>query len=284
MNNYFSRKDQLKECAKKHHELVNNKYSYEVKKSIKNTIVYNYDFKIDKFEPRYDFTLLSFCSLTTTEVIFQYANNKNIDENRICALNFASYKNPGGMYMNGSSAQEECLCHSSTLYEVLSYFNNSFYSYNKRNLNNALYTNRLLYSKDILFFNDEKNVECDIITCAAPNKTAAKKYKNIDDDTITRTLIERIFFILQAAYNQNVNTIILGAYGTGVFGNDIKLVSCIFKVMIDEIFHHCFNRIIYAIPVLHHEDKTMALFYDAMSHDHETNNYIYNIITNMYNF
>ena len=58
---------------------------------------------------------------------YDFASNRKkvkelFDEEKesICALNFASYKNPGGKFMDGSSAQEECLCHESILYEVLS--------------------------------------------------------------------------------------------------------------------------------------------------------------------
>ena len=39
---------------------------------------------------------------------------------KIAVLNFASYQNPGGKFLEGSSAQEESLCHASTLYECLS--------------------------------------------------------------------------------------------------------------------------------------------------------------------
>ena len=54
--------------------------------------------------------------------------------NNIGILNFASYKNPGGMFLRGSTAQEEALCHESTLYNVLIKFNDTYYKSNRENI------------------------------------------------------------------------------------------------------------------------------------------------------
>ena len=59
-------------------------------------------------------------------------------------------------------------------------------------------------------------VACDVITCAAPNKTAALKYKRANSEEITDALISRIDHILAVAYDQKVDNLILGAFGCGV--------------------------------------------------------------------
>ena len=72
-------------------------------------------------------------------------------EGKTAVLNFASYKNPGGMFLEGSCAQEECLCHASYLYNVLSRYDATYYSLNRQNLNKSLYRNRALYTPNVFF-------------------------------------------------------------------------------------------------------------------------------------
>ena len=55
--------------------------------------------------------------------------------------------------MEGSSAQEECLCHTSNLYNVLKRFP-KYYEWNKKHNNKALYTNRAMYSENVTFLDE----------------------------------------------------------------------------------------------------------------------------------
>ena len=166
---------------------------------------------------------------------------------KVAALNFASYKNPGGMFLKGSKAQEECLCHQSALYNILSRFPN-YYAENKKNLNEALYTDRAIYTPAVPFFTESSTFDCDIITCAAPNKYAAQRYKNVSDEKNWYYLYNRIEFILNIAKLHNIDILIVGAFGCGVFGQDPYEVAAIFKYLLDNKSYGI-SQVIFAIPI-----------------------------------
>ena len=174
--------------------------------------------------------------------VFKYVNINEIT----AVLNFASYNNPGGNFINGSKAQEECLCHESYLYNVLK-GRIGYYKINHKNKNRSLYTDRALYSPNVRFTKECKDVFCDVITCAAPNKTAAQKYYNVSDEENSEVLKERIEFVLKIAQDNGVDNLILGAYGCGVFGQDPLEVAKIFKEFLSGKYK-CFNKVIFAIP------------------------------------
>lgn len=167
-------------------------------------------------------------------------------EGKTAVLNFASYKNPGGMFLKGSSAQEESLCHDSFLYNVLSKFED-YYSFNRKNLNKGLYLDRALYCPNVLFNIGEMHTFCDVITCAAPNR-AANIRNGVTEDENNSTLFKRIGFILDIAAIQRVETLILGAYGCGVFHQNPLTVSSFFKYYLDNDYRGLFKKVIFAIP------------------------------------
>lgn len=179
----------------------------------------------------------------------------------IAALNFASFKNPGGMFLKGSKAQEECLCHQSALYNILSRFP-EYYEENKKMLNNSLYKDRAIYTPAVPFFNEKGIFHSDIITCAAPNKYAAQKYKYISSEENWYNLYNRIEFILDIAKFKNVDVLIVGAFGCGVFGQDPYEVAAIFKYLLTNR-RYGFELIIFAIPHGSRQDN-FTPFYEVL--------------------
>lgn len=105
-----------------------------------------------------------------------------VTPSRVAVLNFADALTPGGLVFEGVETQEEDLCRCSNLYPCISQGKvfDDYYGYN-RSLENDVYSDRLIYSKDVLFFKDEDywcipiRTKCDVITCPAPIECSDKQ-------------------------------------------------------------------------------------------------------------
>lgn len=254
IKHYWENKDKRAIVAKNHTKLVGEMFKDKIKDSINNTKIYGESFLLSA-----DTTNLSYPTeiivedLDSVSAVFKYTNKNS----KTAVLNFSSYKNPGGGFLAGSKAQEECLCHESFLYNVLKEFQYSFYNKNCLNKNKGLYTNKGMYSPNIYFTKDDSIAECDVITCAAPNKTTAQKYQKVSDDENYGVLSSRVKFVLDIAALNQVDTLILGAYGCGVFGQDPYEVADLFKTFLSK-YHTCFKKVIFAIP--NGKDKNLEAF------------------------
>ena len=263
----WSKKFELARKAKEHTDYVSERFQNEINTSIEWTktyrgnvpnIVYNNDKSI--------ITRIELVNLGSVDAIFAVRSYPEGYGDNIAVLNFASYKNPGGMFLKGSAAQEEALCHRSVLYNVLSN-QKEYYKTNMEDLNNNLYTNAALYSPQVLFFNElGQSVTCDVITCAAPNiKSYVRNVAKVDEFTIKSTIESRIKFILDIAYVNKVDTVILGAWGCGVFGNQAKLIAETFCFAIGTMMYaDVIKHVIFAVPKFSDNDPNYNAFYNAV--------------------
>ena len=250
---YWQNKEQRATIAREHTKEMQNKYCRCIQTAISATKIYDTDSFNRDFEEDIEDkdTKIIVENIDSVGAVMKYGNSNT------AVLNFSSYKNPGGMFLNGSKAQEECLCHESFLYNVLSQFVLEFYDWNNRHKNKALYLNRGLFSPGVWFFRDNSHVECSVITCAAPNKSAAQKYQNVSDEENTKVLRSRIKFVLDMAKDNNVSTLILGAYGCGVFGQDPYEVATIFKYLLNNK-RYGFELVVFAIPYGTRQDNFIS--------------------------
>ena len=273
MNNgiYWQDKNDRAQIAVEHTNYMDLLYKDQINESIKNTKVHGpgnlyLDINTALKESNIN-TAIYVCNAFTCDVFSQKYDSDielGLEPNSNTAiLNFASYKNPGGMFLKGSSAQEEYLCHHSFLYNVLSTFN-EYYEWNCKNLHKALYTNRALYSPNIYFIVNGIVYNADVITCAAPNKSAAIKYKMVTEQENSNALDSRIKFVLDVAAYNNVDNLVLGAYGCGVFGQDANEVASIFKKYLLTTHKNLFKRVIFAVPSMHN-DYNLSSFIKVFS-------------------
>lgn len=205
-------------------------YREDIERSVTNSKIYEY---VECVERREQTTEVVVSDMKTLDAALRYRDGKT------CVLNFASFKNPGGGFLRGTVAQEEYLCQNSTLYNVISQFP-AFYEKNRLNTNDALYWNRAIYSPGIVVLPSE--VKVDVLSCAAPNIKASRM---IDSKKI-QAVMSRIKFVLDILEKEECDTVILGAFGCGVFGNDPRFVARTFCSQ--GVLCRGFKKVIFAIP------------------------------------
>lgn len=189
---------------------------------------------------------------TTVDEIY-HLREKLGDVPVIAALNFASFTHPGGQFLAGSMAQEESLCHKSILYNVLSSDKISpWYKHKEYDdpINKGLYHNCAIYTMDVVFNDNEREEEddviADIITVAAPFSGKARA-NEVPEKDINKAFDERIHMIFEIAKAHSVNILVLGAFGCGVFRGDPKAVATIFKNYL-RVYAKDFSKVVFAIP------------------------------------
>ena len=151
------------------------------------------------------------------------AARKLLDESEspVLCLNFASAKNPGGGFLSGSQAQEECLARASGLYASINRVK-SYYEIN-RECGTSLYTDHMIYSPAVTVFrNDDDELIDDpysisILTSPAVNCGAVLKNEPQRQHEIKPTMLTRIDRLLAVATAKGYARLVLGAWGCGVF-------------------------------------------------------------------
>lgn len=202
---------------------------------------------------------------------------------KIAVLNFASATNPGGGVTNGSSAQEESLCRCSTLYPVLNsnYLFRNFYLPNRQE-HNPLHSDKIVYSPDIVICkSDDGNyrrlkenefVHVDVISAAAPNlrERPSNRYNSdgvnsvsISDKELYKIHILRGKQILESALRNNVDILVLGAFGCGAFKNDPNIVAQAYKDLMHE-YSKYFDEIEFAIYCREYDKENYYIFNDIL--------------------
>ena len=168
-------------------------------------------------------------------------------------LNFASAKNPGGGFLGGSQAQEESLARASSLYACIAPVH-GYYNPN-RNCGTCLYTHHMIYSPKVPVFRDDDDqllhspYLASIITAPAVNAGAVRVNTPQALPDIETKMLERIERVLALALFHGHDTIVLGAWGCGVFQNSPADVAKLFheRLCRDGRFRQAFRKVVFAV-------------------------------------
>jgi uncharacterized protein (TIGR02452 family) len=178
----------------------------------------------------------------------------------VVSLNFASATSPGGGFLTGARAQEEYLCRSSALYLTLKDW--PMYGHH-RTKGGCLYSDAMIYSPEVPVFRDDAHellaapYEASFITSAAP---LAKHASPAEFSQLPKVLRDRIYKILAVAQYHGHDSLVLGAWGCGAFGNDGHQVAELFHRALTVDFAGAFREVTFAIVDTSPERKFIGPF------------------------
>lgn len=199
----------------------------------------------------------------TAQTTLQAAQELAAKVEGVGVLNFASAKNPGGGFLRGAHAQEESLVRASTLYASLSSDAAKPYYDAHREAKDAWYSDRMIFTKHVVVFRDDVGnilkhpYRVSVVTAAAPNVRAlTKQGRKIDPEELEEILSSRLRKIFRIFTLEGLHTLVLGAWGCGVFGNHPNHVASIFAGLLEPAYQYeaagefagRFKHIRFAIP------------------------------------
>lgn len=181
---------------------------------------------------------------------------------RPLALNFASGVSPGGGFLHGALAQEEAISRSSALYSTL--VGDRMYDVHRKRTDKAS-SDWTIYSPGVPIFRADDGTELpepwllDFLTCAAP-------YAPTVGQPLSGDLLEpRIHRVLAIARAYGYETLVLGAWGCGAFGNDPKRTAVDFRRALENEFEGAFSHVVFAITDWSPERRFLGPFRDVFA-------------------
>ena len=195
------------------------------------------------------------------------ALHKEFPNKKIAVLNFASAIQPGGGVKHGSSAQEESLCRCSTLFPTIDrkWLWQSYYDVNRAKTDDSI--PQRMEPKDF--------VTVDVISCAAPNlRDEPANFHNpetgapvkMDPTELYELHLKRAEHILHIAAYNNVDILILGAFGCGAFCNDPNTVASAYRDALESYIGR-FDLIEFAIYCRDFEAENYEAFNRILNSD-----------------
>ncbi|MBN9343196.1 MAG: TIGR02452 family protein [Caedibacter sp. 38-128] len=225
---------------------------------------------------RYNYTELSqdnIPSLHTTSIVYTQESTQEAAirlatriGTKIGALNYGNGTYTGGSAFNGANGQEESFIRTTTLFSSLAQLVDSQINLEKEitksyttirynaETNKALTEhNGVLISPNVSIFrrfnaqttkyeNLDTPTVVTVVTSVALNLNHGKPK---DYAEITR---QKIYSQLAAFAKEGMDSIVLGAWGCGAFGNQAEDIAPIYKSLLENEFKGAFKTVVFAIP------------------------------------
>ena len=193
---------------------------------------------------------------------------------KTCVHNFASATTPGGGVVKGSSAQEECLCRTSTLYFSINEQEmwDKFYLPHRRDLDN-IHNGDLIYTPGVIVMKtdtvkprmmpEEDWYPVDVITLAAPKLRGGARHgekpRTVTDKELLAIHEKRMRRFCDVAKAFNEEVLILGAFGCGAYMNSPQVVAQAMKNILPDYLYD-FKTIEFAVYCPPNDDTNYKVF------------------------
>ena len=196
----------------------------------------------------------------------------------IAVMNFANAFHAGGGVTKGSSAQEESLCRTSTLYPLIyrRSLRDTFYKHHI-DLNTPKASDSLIYTEGVIICKTDEDlperlprnewVEVDVITIAAPDLRSKSNMHaplvnggtDMNNAELFGYHVKRAIHMLTCAASMGAEALVLGAFGCGAFENDPDVVVRAYKTALQE-FPKVFMTIEFAVYCTPWDRKNYDIF------------------------
>jgi uncharacterized protein (TIGR02452 family) len=209
-------------------------------------------------EPAFPATRVRVCNETTLRAARGLADAGL----RPLALNFANGHEPGGGFLRGARAQEETLCRASALYATLE--GDPMYRAHRLQLRYQS-SDWAILSPDVPVFRTDDGTALDapwplgFLTCAAPYAPLVGRQRSAE------LLARRIARVLAIARAFAYDTLVLGAWGCGAFGNDPARTARDFHSALEGDFSGAFREVVFAITDWSPERRYLGPFRDVFA-------------------
>ncbi len=217
-------RDERKAAAKQNLALMRGAFANETKATIEGATIYE-----DGEGRALNLPEVEEGAQTTTRVTSDFAIKVvHRAKGRTVVVDPCSFTRPGGAYEDGSFGPEQILCSESNLYPVLEGMKAAYHDSNRGYSSGQLFTDRAMYLPNVAFVHDGDIAHADVLAIPEPNRSRALENHRSEAEASV-ALANRIETILRIAAVQGVETLIIGAFGSGPQGFEAQVVIDLFE-------------------------------------------------------
>lgn len=216
-------REERKAQAKKHLGLMRGAFGGDTQKTVEACVIYEDGAMRAPELPEAPFEATE--TIVTTKFAPEVLNDAS---GKTLIIDPTAFTRPGGAYEDGAFGPEQILCAESNLYPVLQGIKPDYHDKNRMYTTGMLFTDRAAYLPHIVFSSQGVMRHADILAIAEPQKNRALENHRSEAEA-DKALAGRITTLLNIAAANEIETLIVGAFGAGRNGYTTEEVIRLFS-------------------------------------------------------